>query len=150
VPEGTVVPLTVTAVPETGTEIVTEIGSFTWTSGGAPEDVCGTDEDDDATTPPPGGDGDDEDDTTAAPPAGDGDTPAPGDGDDQGDDAAQDDSTVVTPVDDSTSEDTAADGSDRSDLARTGVSLGSLLATLSLVTLAGAGALALRHRLSQR
>src|SRR5699024_2049160 len=65
-------------------------------------------------------------------------------------DAAQDDSTVVTPVDDSTSEDTAADGSDRSDLARTGVSLGSLLATLSLVTLAGAGALALRHRLSPR
>src|SRR5699024_4575222 len=85
VPEGTVVPLTVTAVPETGTEIVTEIGSFTWTSGGAPEDVCGTDEDDDATTPPPGGDGDDEDDTTAAPPAGDGDTPAPGDGSDRSD-----------------------------------------------------------------
>src|SRR5699024_2091043 len=154
VPEGTVVPLTVTAIPETGTEIVTEIGSFTWTSGGAPEDVCGTDEDDDATTPPPADGGDDSDDTTAppagdgddatAPPAGDGDdatAPPAGDGDDQGDDAAQDDSTA---------EDTTADGSDRSDLARTGVSLGSLLATLSLVTLAGAGALALRHRMSQR
>src|SRR5699024_3467608 len=160
VPEGTVVPLTITAIPETGTEIVTEIGSFTWTSGGAPEDVCGADEDDDATTPPPADGGDDSDDTTAppagdgddatAPPAGDGDTPAPGDGDDQGDDAAQDDSTAVTPVDNSTSEDTTADGSDRSDLARTGVSLGSLLATLGLVTLAGAGALALRHRMSQR
>src|SRR5699024_5607456 len=126
VPEGTVVPLTVTAIPETGTEIVTEIGSFTWTSGGAPEDVCGTDEDDDATTPPPA------------------------DGGDHSDDAAQDDSTAVTPVDDSTAEDTTADGSGRSDLARTGVSLGSLLATLGLVTLAGAGALALRHRMSQR
>src|SRR5699024_4826629 len=61
VPEGTVVPLTLTAAPETGTEIVTEIGSFTWTSGGAPEDVCGTDEDDDETAPPPA-DGDDGDD----------------------------------------------------------------------------------------
>src|SRR5699024_7833226 len=156
VPGGTVVPLAIAAAPEPGTEIVTEIDSFPGASGGAPEDVCGTDEDDDATTPPPGdgddgGDGDGEDGgDTPAPPAGDGDTPAPGDGDDQGDDAAQDDSTVVTPVDDSTSEDTAADGSDRSDLARTGVSLGSLLATLSMVTLAGAGALALRHRMAQR
>src|SRR5699024_10561617 len=35
VPERTVVPLTITAIPETGTEIVTEIGSFTWTSGRA-------------------------------------------------------------------------------------------------------------------
>src|SRR5699024_1495125 len=80
--EGTVVPLTVTAIPETGTEIVTEIGSFTWTSGGAPEDVCGTDEDDDATTPPPADGGDDSDDTTD-PPAGDGDDttdPPAGDG----------------------------------------------------------------------
>src|SRR5699024_3796436 len=121
VPEGTVVPLTVTAIPETGTEIVTEIGSFTWTSGGAPEDVCGTDEDDDATTPPPADGGDDSDDTTdppagdgddtTDPPAGDGDdatAPPAGDGDDQGDDAAQDDSTAVTPVDDSTAEDTTA------------------------------------------
>src|SRR5699024_3970157 len=161
VPEGTVLPLTITAIPDTGTEIVTEIGSFTWTSGGAPEDVCGADEDDDATTPPPADEDDDAttpppadggDDTTA-PPAGDGDdatAPPAGDGDDQGDDAAQDDSTAVTPVDDSTAEDTTADGSGRSDLARTGVSLGSLLATLSLVTLAGAGALALRHRMSQR
>src|SRR5699024_331962 len=152
VPEGTVVPLTITAIPETGTEIVTEIGSFTWTSGGAPEDVCGADEDDDATTPPPADGGDDGDDTTA-PPAGGGDdatAPPAGDGDNQADDTAQDDSTAVTPVDDSTSEDTTADGSDRSDLARTGVSLGSLLATLGLVTLAGAGALALRHRMSQR
>src|SRR5699024_5982502 len=152
VPEGTVVPLTVTAVPETGTAIVTESGSFTWTPGGAPEPLCGTDEDDDETAPPPadGDDGDDDGEDPTAPPAGDGDTPAPGDGDDQGDDAAQDDSTAVTPVDNSTSEDTTADGSDRSDLARTGVSLGSLLATLGLVTLAGAGALALRHRMSQR
>ncbi|MDN5896224.1 MAG: 5'-nucleotidase C-terminal domain-containing protein, partial [Nocardioides sp.] len=90
VPEGTVVPLTITAIPETGTEIVTEIGTFTWTSGGAP-DECATD-DDDATTPPPG-DGDDD---ATTPPAGDGDddatTPPAGEGDDQaGDDQAGDD-----------------------------------------------------------
>ncbi|MGO1598934.1 MAG: bifunctional metallophosphatase/5'-nucleotidase [Brachybacterium sp.] len=158
VPEDTVVPLTITAVPETGTEIVTEIGTFTWTSGGAP-DECATD-DDDATTPPPG-DGDDDattppagdgDDDATTPPAGDGDDQAGDDqaGDDQSDDAAQDDAPAVTPVDDSTSGDTTADGSDSSDLARTGVSLGALITTISLVTLAGAGALVLRHRMSRR
>lgn len=154
VPEGTVVPLTITAVPETGTEIVTEIGSFTWTSGGAP-DECAADDGDDAT--PPAGDEDDAtppaDDDDATPPAGDDDaTPPADDGDASGDDAddASSDDTVVTPVDNTTSGDTTADGSDRSDLARTGVSLGSLIATISLVTLAGAGALVLRHRMSQR
>ncbi|WP_245822946.1 5'-nucleotidase C-terminal domain-containing protein [Brachybacterium avium] len=149
VPEGTVVPLTITAIPETGTEIVTEIGSFTWTEGGTP-DECDTDDGDDDTTPPPS-DGDDD---ATTPPAGDGDddatTPPPAGGDGQDGDNAQDGSTVATPVGDSTSGDTTAGGSDRSDLARTGVSLGSLIATISVVTLAGAGALALRRRMSQR
>ena len=141
VPEGTVVPLTITAIPETGTEIVIDIPSFTWTEGGAPAEC----DDDDTATPPPG-DGDDDDANT--PPPGDGDddatTPPPSDG---GDDNAQDDdTTVVTPVDETTSGGTTADGS-RSDLARTGVSLGSMVAAISIVSFAGVGALGLRHRM---
>lgn len=145
VPEGTVVPLTITAIPETGTEIVIDIPAFTWTEGGAPAEC----DDDDTATPPPG-DGDDDDATT--PPPGDGDddatSPPPSDGgDDQGDDNAQDDdTTVVTPVDETTSGGTTADGS-RSDLARTGVSLGSMVAAISIVSFAGVGALGLRHRM---
>lgn len=145
VPEGTVVPLTVTAIPETGTEIVFDIPAFEWTAGGAPAE-CEQD-DDDATTPAPG-DGDDDDATT--PPPGDsddqGDDPAAGGDDDaQGDDTATgDDSSAVTPVGDST-----ASGDSRSDLARTGVSAGSMLAAAGLLSLAGAGALGLRHRMTR-
>ena len=141
VPEGTTVPLTVTAIPETGTEIVFELPAFTWTSGGAPAE-CEQDDDDDATPPP----GDDDDDAT---------TPPPGDDDDQGDDsaaggdqgddsAAGDDSATVTPVGSDT-----ASGDSRSDLARTGVSAGSMIAAAGLLSLAGAGALGLRHRMTR-
>ena len=141
VPEGTTVPLTITAIPETGTEIVFELPAFTWTSGGAPAE-CEQDDDDDATPPP--GEGDD--DAT---------TPPPGDDDDQGDDsaaggdqgddsAAGDDSATVTPVGSDT-----ASGDSRSDLARTGVSAGSMIAAAGLLSLAGAGALGLRHRMTR-
>ena len=146
VPEGAVVPLTITAIPEVGTEIVIDIPAFEWTVGGAPAE-CG--EDDDATTPPPG-DGDDDDATT--PPAGDGDDQGSDDqgdadqgGADQSDDSSRDDDpAAVLPVGD----DTSAGGS-RSDLARTGVSAGSMIAAAGLLSLAGAGALGLRHRMTR-
>ncbi|NMA76291.1 MAG: bifunctional metallophosphatase/5'-nucleotidase, partial [Actinomycetales bacterium] len=146
VPEGAVVPLTITAIPEVGTEIVIDIPAFEWTVGGAPAE-CG--EDDDVSTPPPG-DGDDDDATT--PPAGDGDDQGSDDqgdadqgGADQGDDSSRDDDpAAVLPVGD----DTSAGGS-RSDLARTGVSAGSMIAAAGLLSLAGAGALGLRHRMTR-
>ncbi|WP_316249233.1 5'-nucleotidase C-terminal domain-containing protein [Brachybacterium sp. Z12] len=146
VPEGAVVPLTITAIPEVGTEIVIDIPAFEWTVGGAPAE-CG--DDDDATTPPPG-DGDNDDATT--PPAGDGDDQGSDDqgdadqgGADQGDDSSRDDDpAAVLPVGD----DTSAGGS-RSDLARTGVSAGSMIAAAGLLSLAGAGALGLRHRMTR-
>ncbi|HJG92323.1 MAG TPA: LPXTG cell wall anchor domain-containing protein, partial [Brachybacterium massiliense] len=118
-----------TAIPETGTEIVFELPAFTWTSGGAPAE-CEQDGDDDATPPP--GDGDDQGDDAA--------------GDDQGDDGAtgDDGSATVTPVGDGT-----ASGDSRSDLARTGVSAGSMIAAAGLLSLAGAGALGLRHRMTR-
>jgi len=151
VPEGTEVPLTITAIPETGTEIVIDIPAFTWTSGGAPED-CGAEDDDDTPTPPPG-DGDDDDDQGGDDQGGDdqgGDDQGDQGGDDQGGDTGTDDEqTVVTPVDDTTSGDTTAGGSDRSDLARTGVSLGGMVTAISLLSLAGLGALGLRHRLTR-
>lgn len=160
VPEGTVVPLTITAVPETGTEIVTEIGSFTWTEGGAPAEC---DSEEEPTTPP--SDGGDEEPTTP---------PAPGDGDDQGEDGAGngddqgqdgagdgDDQADVVPAGDDQAEadaptvvqpadTTTANGSERSDLARTGVDLGGMIAAISIVSLAGAAALGLRHRMTRR
>ncbi|HEX7350215.1 bifunctional UDP-sugar hydrolase/5'-nucleotidase [Brachybacterium sp.] len=167
VPEGTEVPLTITAIPETGTEIVIDIPAFTWTSGGAPEE-CGADGGDDTPTPPPG-DGDDDDDQGGDDQGGDdqgGDDQGGQGGDDQGGDdqggqggddqggqggdaGTDDEQTVVTPVDDTTPGDTTAGGSDRSDLARTGVSLGGMVAAISLLSLAGLGALGLRHRLTR-
>jgi 2',3'-cyclic-nucleotide 2'-phosphodiesterase (5'-nucleotidase family) len=149
VPEGTEVPLTVTAVPETGTEIVIDIPSFTWTEGGAPES-CGDDEDDE-TTPPPAED-DDEDDQTPPPAEDDEDdatTPPVGDDD-------EDDAVTVPVGDDGTG---SADGSSsagesssagRSDLARTGTEVGLLVGLAGALTLTGAGAMALRHRVGRR
>jgi len=158
VPEGTVVPLTVTAIPETGTEIVFEIPSFTWTEGGAP-DSC------DTTTPPPSDGDDDQGDDDQ------GDDDQGQDGDDQGsddqgnddqgsddqgsDDQADDDTSVIVDVEDTTGGDTttptqeaSADG--RTDLARTGTEAGVLAALAGTLALAGAGALGLRHRLTRR
>lgn len=167
VPEGTQVPLTITAVPETGTEIVTEIGSFTWTAGGAP-DEC------DTATPPPGDDDDDE--PTTPPATEEPTTPAPGDGDDQGDGQGGDDQgqdqggddqgedeaggpAVIAdgngddaddPADVIPAEDTTAGGSDRSDLARTGVEVGPMVAAIGVISLAGVAALGLRRRMTRR
>ena len=154
VPEGTVVPLTLSAIPDTGTAIVHEISSFTWTSGGTP-DSCDTGDD---TTPPPGDDGDDDD--------GNGDD---GNGDDgNGDDGAtapgdeDDDVTAPPPVDGDDGDGAAppADGGDQgtdsttagttpSHLARTGVETGTLAALIALLGAAGAGTLALRRRLTR-
>jgi len=161
-PEGTVVPLTITAVPETGTEIVFD--TYTVIEGGAPEGC-----DDDATTPPPG-EGDGEGGTTTPPP-GEGDggggttTPPPGEGD--GKDGAtapagtgdgQDDDASTVPVGGSgtasTAGDPAAEGGTsagaRTDLARTGTDAAVLAALAGALTLTGAGALAVRHRIGRR
>ncbi|GLI30125.1 MULTISPECIES: bifunctional metallophosphatase/5'-nucleotidase [Brachybacterium] len=191
-PEGTVVPLTITAVPETGTEIVFD--TYTEITGGAPEGC-----DDDGSTTPPPGDGDDGGDTTTPPPGDDEDDDQGSDddqgaGDDQGsddqgsddqgaddqgaddqgaddqgaDDQGSDDqgsedgqgtstggstgagassgsSTTGDPVGDAP---TTADG--RSDLARTGTNAGVLAAIAGALTLTGAGAIALRHRVGRR
>ncbi|MCT2295201.1 5'-nucleotidase C-terminal domain-containing protein, partial [Brachybacterium muris] len=50
VPEGTVVPLTVTVVPDNGTEFVIDIPAFTWEQGGPP---ASCDDDDDNEQPAP-------------------------------------------------------------------------------------------------
>ncbi|MBB5830282.1 bifunctional metallophosphatase/5'-nucleotidase [Brachybacterium aquaticum] len=100
VPADTQVPLTVTAIPEVGTEIVFEVESFTWTSGSAPSELCG-DDDDDTTTPPPGDD--DDDDTTTPPPGDDDDTTTPPPGDDD------DDSTTPPPSDNGGSDNGGSD-----------------------------------------
>ncbi|MDN5688875.1 MAG: 5'-nucleotidase C-terminal domain-containing protein, partial [Brachybacterium sp.] len=89
VPEGTEVPLSITAIPDTGTAISVDIPAFTWSSGEAP-DSCTTDDGED-TTPPPSDGGEDGDQG-----GGDqGDDDQSGDdaqdGDGQGDDSAQGD-----------------------------------------------------------
>lgn len=171
-PESTVVPVTITAVPETGTEIVFD--TIVEITGGTPEGC-----DDDGSTTPPPGDGDDEDDTTTPPPGDDEDDDQGGDddqgaGDDQGsddqgsDDQGSDDqgsedsqgtstggstgagassgsSTTGDPVGDAP---TTADGP--SALARTGTNAGVLAAIAGALTLTGAGAIALRHRVGRR
>ncbi len=58
VPEGTVVPLTVTAVPETGANIVIDMPSFTWQSGEAPKECGGADKPGDDDKDKPGDDKD--------------------------------------------------------------------------------------------
>jgi len=166
VPEGTEVPLTITATPETGTEIVYEIPSFTWTEGGAPENC-----DDDTTTPPPGDDDEDDDSDTTTPPGEDDedegdDTTTPPAEDDEDSDS---DDAVTVPVgeDDTDSENGtgSADGEatsseatssaesstpGRSALARTGTEAGLLIGLAAALTLTGAGALTLRHRAGRR
>ena len=168
VPEGTEVPLSITAIPDTGTDITFDIPSFTWTSGGAP-DGCATDDGEDATPPPSdGGDSGDDGDQ-----GGDGqgeDSAQGGDdegsdgqgGDDQGDDSTQgddqgndpqDDGTVTPAVDDTTggaSTDGTTAGETPAGLARTGADVGPLAAVIGFLTLAGLGALGLRHRLMRR
>lgn len=160
-PESTVVPVTITAVPETGTEIVFD--TVVEITGGTPEGC----DDDGSTTPPPG---DDDEDGTSPPPGG-GDQGSDDQGsddqgsDDQGsDDQGSDDqgtstggsagAGTSTGVGSSTAGDpvggapTTADG--RSDLARTGTNAGILAAIAGALTLTGAGAIALRHRIGRR
>ncbi|MGO3479415.1 MAG: hypothetical protein ACTIOA_14720, partial [Brachybacterium tyrofermentans] len=109
VPEGTVVPLTITAVPDEGTEITYELPSFTWSAGGAPE-VCGEDQ-----TPPPSDGGDDGDDTTTPPGDEEGEG---GDGEDTTPPADDADDATTPPADDATTppaddaDDAADDASD--------------------------------------
>ncbi|MGO3506302.1 MAG: bifunctional metallophosphatase/5'-nucleotidase [Brachybacterium tyrofermentans] len=109
VPEGTVVPLTITAVPDEGTAITYELPSFTWSAGGAPE-VCGEDE-----TPPPSDGGEDGDDTTT-PPSDEGD--AGDEGEDTTPPADDADDATTPPADDATTppaddaDDAADDASD--------------------------------------
>ncbi|WP_114854242.1 5'-nucleotidase C-terminal domain-containing protein [Brachybacterium sp. YJGR34] len=179
VPEGTEVPVSITAVPDTGTDIVLDIPSFTWTAGGAPED-CGDDqgteppaEGDEETTPPPA-EGDDE--GTTPPPAEDeGTTPPPAEGDDEGTSPppAQDDDegatppaadgdsgTTPPPADDDAAlpapapeaEDPAGDdtAAGSESLARTGATVWPLAAAAGALALAGAAALALRRHLRRR
>ncbi|WP_434174501.1 bifunctional metallophosphatase/5'-nucleotidase [Brachybacterium conglomeratum] len=181
-PESTVVPVTITAVPETGTEIVFD--TVVEITGGTPEGC----DDDGSTTPPPG---DDDEDDTSPPPGGGGDQGSDDQGsddqgsddqgsddqgsddqgsddqgsDDQGsDDQGSDDqgtstggsagAGTSTGVGSSTAGDpvggapTTADG--RSDLARTGTNAGILAAIAGALTLTGAGAIALRHRIGRR
>lgn len=164
VPEGTVVPLTITAVPDEGTAITYELQSFTWTSGGAP-DLC-----DDDTTPPPSDGGDDGENTTPPPSDGGEDTTTPpADEDDDATPPADDatppagdattppagDATTMPTTDGtgsdptgSTTTDVRADGP--SYLARTGADVAPYALAVGLLGLAGAGALVLRHRLNRR
>ncbi|APX33037.1 bifunctional metallophosphatase/5'-nucleotidase [Brachybacterium sp. P6-10-X1] len=173
VPEGTVVPLSITAIPDTGTAISVDAPAFTWTSGGAP-DSCTTDDDEGATPPPSDGGGDDQggDDQGDDGAEGDGaqsddtaqggddqvedtqgeDTQGDAQGGDEGNDS-QDDDTVTPVVDDTTggaSTDGTTAGETPSDLARTGADVGPLAAVIGFLTLAGLGGLGLRHRLSRR
>ncbi|WP_193106769.1 bifunctional UDP-sugar hydrolase/5'-nucleotidase [Brachybacterium sp. FME24] len=168
VPEGTEVPLNITAIPDSGTAVTVDIPSFTWSAGGAPEGCA--DGGDDDTTPPPSDDGDDD---ATPPPSDDGDddaTTPPSDG--QDDDTTPPPSTggdvdggaTAPPSDEgdatsppaaggssggSADRDNAGGSSDRSDLARTGADVGPLAAGIGLAALAGLGALGLRHRLSR-
>ena len=150
IPEGTEVPLTITAIPDTGTAITIDIPAFTWTAGDAPEscevpDDGDDDGDDDGATPPPG-DGDDD---GTAPDDGDDDGAAPGDGDDDG--AAPGDGVGDSqdPAPGAGGDGTGGDDRMRGDLARTGVDAGPLAAAVAFAMLAGLGALGLRHRLNR-
>ncbi|MGP9681602.1 bifunctional metallophosphatase/5'-nucleotidase [Brachybacterium sp. AOP3-A1-3] len=177
VPEGTVVPLTITAVPDEGTAITYELPSFTWTAGGAPES-CGDD-----TTPPPGDGGDDGDDGdgTTTPPSDEddeddegGDTTPPADDTTPADDADDASDGTTPPADDTTAPPatggshtdatgTASAGADSagtdaadvradgpSNLARTGADVAPYVLAIGIIALAGVGALVLRRRLSRR
>ncbi|MGY5765434.1 bifunctional metallophosphatase/5'-nucleotidase [Brachybacterium sp. DNPG3] len=166
VPEGTEVPITVTAVPDTGTAITIDLPSFTWTEGGAPE-ACTVPVDD-------GSDDDGSDDGSQG-----SDDDAQGSDDDaQGsdDDAQGTDDDAQGTDDDSAasdaggSDDQATGGSTtggstgtstggstsggsttpvRGDLARTGVPVGFMVAGVAALFGAGACALGTGRRLGR-
>ncbi|GAA1490842.1 5'-nucleotidase C-terminal domain-containing protein [Brachybacterium sacelli] len=159
VPEGTDVPLSITAIPDAGTEITADLPSFTGSSGEMPDGCSG----DEGATPPPSDGGDEADvsqgeDGQGGDGQGDGsEGEDPQGGADQGDDAqgggsqgdiAQEDDTEAPPVDDGTGEPTAGDTP--SDLARTGADVAPYVVAIGFLALAGIGALGLRHRLTHR
>lgn len=141
VPEGTEVPLTITAVPDTGTEYVLDMPAFTWENGNAPAE-CGADE---PAPENPGGSDEGGDDQG---------------GDQDGDDQGGDDQTGGGTDGEGKGTDGADDSSDRpkdpsyrapesSDIARTGIDAAPLGAAALLLTLAGLGAYGLRSRVGR-
>lgn len=144
VPEGTEVPLTITAVPDTGTEYVIDMPAFTWENGNAPAECGGGDQDGDDQGGDQGGDdqGDDQGgDQGGGDQGGDDQTGGGTDGDGEG--TGGDDGSADRP------KDPGYRAPESSDIARTGTDAAPLGAAALLLTLAGLGAYGLRSRVGR-